>query len=399
MVGMLLYFLIPAISAAAPLAVIPAVSARYGAQGWASVAIALAIGNATAVLAELGWGVVGPQKVARDVAGRALILEESLTSKMVAVAILSPIAGGLTSLVVQDHHLAAGLLAGATVAGAMSSAWFFIGLGRPLAVLLADTTPRVLAAAATAIVVFLDGPLEVYGLTSLAAAVLGYLLSARLAGVPLWPRRGAFRTSASVIKAQSVLILGRGLSTLYTALPAAVLGVVSAGAVSVFAAIDRPMRMGLTIIAAVPNRLQSWIGIPDPGLSRSRSKKSLIINAVLGLVAGAFFAVAMPLVAPILFAGEIEIGPDLSVLGGLLVFVISTSRGAGLALVASDRANDITTAVFFAAVVGLIGLITLGSLLGASGGLIALTLAEVAGLLVQLVVLRRAWRTDRPSAE
>ncbi|MWV50408.1 hypothetical protein GRS96_14130 [Rathayibacter sp. VKM Ac-2803] len=349
------------------------------------------------MLAELGWGVVGPQRVAREASNRIRILEESLTSKMVAVAVLAPSAGLLTGLLVHDHQIAAGLLASATVVGAMSSAWYFIGLGRPLTVLLIDTVPRVLAAAVTAAAIFLGAALETYGVLSLVAAVAGYVLATRTARAPIWPHRQSFRNSPSVIRAQSILILGRGVSTVYTALPAAVLGVVSAGSVSAFAAVDRPMRMGLTIIAAVPNRLQSWIGVPDPAVSRERSRQSLLINAALGVLAGTFYAVAMPFIAPLLFAGEIEVGFDLSVLGGVLILIISASRGVGLALVAADRANHITAAIFSAATAGLVGLVILGGLFGAAGGLTALIAAEVVGLVVQAAILRRAWRAGRNS--
>ncbi|BDZ48176.1 hypothetical protein GCM10025867_04170 [Frondihabitans sucicola] len=52
----LLYFGAPTLSALAPLAVIPAITSSLGARGWASTAIALAVGNAGLVIAEVGWG-------------------------------------------------------------------------------------------------------------------------------------------------------------------------------------------------------------------------------------------------------------------------------------------------------------------------------------------------------
>ena len=43
---LLLHFLVPAVSAAAPLAVIPAVTSRFGASGWSAVAVGMSVGIA-----------------------------------------------------------------------------------------------------------------------------------------------------------------------------------------------------------------------------------------------------------------------------------------------------------------------------------------------------------------
>jgi O-antigen/teichoic acid export membrane protein len=386
--------LIPAVSAAAPLAVIPAVTSRYGANAWASVAIALSVGNAAAVLAELGWGVVGPQRVARERRRQRSIFMEALASKLIGLIILAPTAAGITYFIASGDALAAAALAFATVLGALSPAWYFIGLGRPMTVLAVDTLPRVAFAVSAAVIISSGGPLVAYGLCMLAAAVVGYLLTALLAKTPILPTLRRFRQAPKTIRRQLVIVVGRGISTLYTALPTAFLGVVSPFSVATFSAVDRPMRMGLTIIAAVPNRLQSWIGTPDLTLTRKRSQQSLKINGLLGAVAGGVFAIITPTVAEWLFTGTISVSYLTSSIGGLLVFVICTSRGFGLALVAAGRANQITSAIIAAAVVGTVALLVLGYIWGTNGALVALVIAECVGLAVQGVILRRAWQSE-----
>lgn len=392
--GLSPYLLIPALGAIAPLIVIPAVSVRYGADGWASLAIALALGGAGAVVAELGWGVIGPQLVARESASRTVIFRESVVSRLMAVLIVAPMAGLASLLLVQDHAAAAVVLAVAVVAGALSPFWYFIGLGRPGTVLLVDTTPRVTSAIASAVIISLGGPLESYGALMLAAVVITFFLGARSAGVPANPDLALIRRAFAIIRGQGVVVLGRAISTVYTSLPAALLALVSPFSVATYSAIDRLMRMGLTILLGVPSRLQSWIGSADKQAAIQRSRKSMLYNFALGIMAGAAFVVLAPAVTQVLFVGTIQVTLGIALAGGALAAAICTSRGFGLALVAAGRSNQITFAIISAATVGLVGVLLLGWLMGTLGAIIALVAAEVVGIAVQWLILRRAWRSD-----
>jgi O-antigen/teichoic acid export membrane protein len=392
MYKLLLYFVIPAVSAAAPLVVIPAITSTYGANGWASIAIALSIGNAGAVIAELGWGVVGPQRVAREPGRKKFIFEEALSSKLVGVAIVAPVAGFTTALIASEYRLAAALLSIALVGNALTPAWYFIGLGKPIFVLLCDTLPRVLFAILSALVILAGGPIESYGIGMLIAVLSAYLLSVLIGRTVRWPSRVAFRHAPSVIKNQSIIILGRCVSTLYTSLPTALLAIVSPGAVATFSALDRPMRMGLSILGGVPARLQSWIGTPDRQESYRRSRVSLLLNTGLGIVAGLVYALAMPTIAHLLFTGTVTLTYELTAIGGLLVAIICSSRGFGLALVAADVANSISAAVIGAAITGVSLILILGNFWGVAGALVGLIAAEIVGLLIQWALLRRAWQ-------
>ncbi|MDY0892245.1 lipopolysaccharide biosynthesis protein [Frigoribacterium sp. CFBP9030] len=387
-----LYIAIPSLSAAAPLIVIPAITSTHGATGWASVAVALAIGNAGAVLAELGWGVVGPQRVGREPDNRSRIYAESQASKGIAVAVLAPLSALAAYLVVGEDKGPAALLAFALVSAAISPSWYFIGTGRPSFVLMADTVPRVVLSIAAALVIAGGGSLWFYGASLLIAALVSYVLGNRLGHLPMVQRLVSTKDAVGIMRHQSVVILGRGVSTVYTALPAAFLGVVSPASVATFAAVDRPMRMGLNVLSALPTRLQSWLGHPDEALALSRSRKSILLNLGLGLFAGSVFFVAMPIVVPVLFSNTITVDSALALLGAVLVFLICASRGIGLSLVSAGSPNSITYAVIAAASVGLVGIFTLGSLWGTVGAFIALIVAETTGLMVQGAFLVRRWR-------
>jgi O-antigen/teichoic acid export membrane protein len=387
-----LYIAIPSLSAAAPLVVIPAITSTHGASGWASVAIALAIGNAGAVLAELGWGVIGPQRVGREPDNRPRIYAESQASKGLAVAVLAPVSALAALLVVAEDRGPAALLAFALVSAAISPSWYFIGTGRPGFVLASDTVPRVVLSLIAAIVIAQGGSLWFYGASLLSAALVTYVAGNRLGRLPMFQRLIGLRAAVAIMRTQSVVILGRGVSTVYTALPAAFLGVVSPGSVATFAAVDRPMRMGLNVLSALPTRLQSWLGHPDEKVALSRSRKSILLNIGLGIFAGGVFVVAMPLIVPVLFSNTITIEPSVSLLGGVLVLLICASRGMGLSLVSAASANAITYAVMAAAAVGLVGIFVLGGSWGVEGAFIALIVAETTGLVVQGALLMRRWR-------
>lgn len=390
--SLFLFVVVPILGAAAPLAVIPAVTSRFGSDGWAATAIALGIGNAGLILAEVGWGMVGPQRVARSTSSRAAVYESALASKLVAVIVIAPSCGVVAALVSPAHHLAAALVAAGSVAGALTPSWYFVGIGRPGLVLLCETLPRVGLIALAAALILVGADLVVYGLAMLLAIGLALILTARAGRLVLVPSRAAFRTVPSTLRAHATLAAGRGVSTLYTSLPAVFLGLVSPADVATFSAVDRPMRMGFVVLGAVPARLQSWIGTPDRTLGRARSRRSLLINALLGATAGAAFLVGMPIVAPVLFTGAVVVEPILLALGAAAVLVMCASRGFGLALVQADRARDITPSVVVAAIVGVPAIILGAALFGAPGAMAGVLVAELFGLALQSAHLAHAWR-------
>lgn len=393
-----LYALAPLVSGLTPFVMIPAVTGTTGAAGWAAVATAMAIGVALSVIAELGWAIVGPQRVSRRPEAASDLFQTALASRMVAVAVIGPIGSIAAWALVDEHRPAAALLAFAVVAAALNPSWFFIGASRPVAVLLSETAPRVVLTVAGALLIANGAPLEVYGVALLASVVACWLIASALGSLPLVPSRRAFAAVPSTIRDQGVLMVGRGITTVYKSLPIVLVGVVAPGAVALYGAVDRPLRMGLTVLTAIPNRMQSWVGHPERGVRVRRSRLAISANAAMGVAAGTVFAVAMPLAGPMLFSGIVDFGVLDSLTGGLLVAVISLSRGCGLALVADDRAASTTTASIVSAAVAVVA-VPAGALLAeVPGALAALVLAEAAGVIVQVAALRSPIRAEAVAA-
>ncbi|TIH35584.1 lipopolysaccharide biosynthesis protein [Subtercola vilae] len=385
---LLFYFLIPGISAVTPLLVYPALTIRFGENGFASVAIAQSIGYAGSVIAELGWGVLGPQRIARaDKAGRASLYGSALATKGTASLIVAPLAAIATALIVTDHQLAAGILAFATVTMALSPSWYLVGANRPLTILWTEGIPRTVMLVGAAVGIALGAPLELYGIATLVAVVVTLCLVSRATGERVIPHRASFGTGRAVLREQLPLTFGRMVSVIYTSLPIAIVGVVNPGAVALYGAVERLMRMALSILSGVPSRLQSWIGVATGAERLRRSRLSILMNVALGLVCSVGFALVAPFVASIVFAGRIPIPFSISALSACVLLTICASRGFGLSLVAEGRSNWIAAANIVAALVGVGAIFSLSSLLGAPGAILGELASEVAGLLVQAIIL------------
>lgn len=396
-----LYTLAPAIGLTAPFLVIPAITSQFGASGWSAVAIALSVGSAASVIGELGWGVIGPQRVAREQDPRIAkaILEDSIATKSFALAVLAPIAACVVAAITDTHRIAAALLAISVTLTALGSSWYFIGRAKPLTVVLVDTLPRICGSLIASIAIWrLDAPLVSYGALMIAATLVAYMLSMRSAQARLIPSAASIRRAPHAIRPQLVVILGRSISATFTMLPASLLGVAGSSSVAAFAAVDRPMRAGLGILTAVPNRLQSWIGVGESALSRLRGKQSVLINLLLGLAAGTVFAIAMPVAGSLLFGTAVDVSTSMSLAGGLLILLVCTSRGLGLALVSEHRQNSITWAMAFAAPIGIVAVMTGDRALGPVGAIGGVCVAEFVGVAVQAAVLGKVWRDSAETA-
>jgi O-antigen/teichoic acid export membrane protein len=382
------YFLIPALSAVTPFLVIPVLTRTYGSSGWSSIAIAQSVGSAAAVIAELGWGVLGPQRVARAGIGeRAEIYESAIATKLTSVAVLLPIAASATYFLVDEHRLAAVVMTTAFTAAAMSPSWFLVGLNRPLAIVVVEVVPRLGASIGAAVVLLNEGPLEVYGGLLLVAVLVTLVLASRMCEQRLIPRRASFAAGWRTIRLQLPVTLGRAVSVAYTALPITIVSLVSPAAVPIFASLERLMRMGLSVLTGIPSRLQSWVGQAEGAERKRRSRKSLRYNCLLGFGSAIGFNVAVPLVTPFVFSDTVAIPFEATLAMSGVVFAVCCSRGFGLSLVAEARSNWIAVANIFAAVSGTATIFVLASVLGVMGGILGEIVAEVVGLAVQAIAL------------
>jgi O-antigen/teichoic acid export membrane protein len=393
--SMLPFFAVPALSAFSPLLVIPSITHRYGATAWAAIAVAQSVGGALAIVAELGWGVVGPQRVAGlPVEPSRQVYRVSLISKLMVSLILAPLAAVLAHWLAPSFKLEAAVAAVGFCFGALSPAWYFIGRNQPWRILAGESIPKVAISISCALFIAGGAPFLLYSLLMVVSGVLPPLLSIPLVGrsstsIGRWPEQ--VRDS---IRAQAVVVVGRSVSIVYTALPIALVALLNPAIVPVFSAVERLMRMALSLLVGVPSRLQSWIGSAPVELRRERIRRSLQYNLWLGIFCGLGFALLADPVAQIVFAGEIPIPIGVTLLSGLLLTIVCCSRGLGLALVAVEDASYLTWSISASAAVGLGSILLFTPTLGLAGPIIGEILAEFTGLSMQG---RRLWAVRNTS--
>ncbi len=395
------YILIPILAAVSPLLVLPAITANHGASAWASVAIGQSIGTALATVVELGWGLNGPQRVART-SGRSSLrwLTLSLQTKMVALVPASIVAVVAAASLAPSDSLTSSLVACAMTTSALTATWFFLGKGAPWLILATDGLPRLACLGLSAMFLVMGAPLVTYPLLGLllpsaVAPCLALYIAARSApkSTKLWWRS---RAVISALKLQSTALFARAASAVYIALPITLVSIASPASVAAFAAGERLMRMGLAAVAVVPNAMQAWVGAPADRQSKwSRAKRAMAANAALGFIAAMVFGLAAPWAITWVFSGVVALDTISVWLFALAIFIICTSRGTGgIGLVALTRVRAIAISAAAGATVGVPAILVGAAWGGVPGAVAGEIIAELTVLAVQVIAIRKRLSKD-----
>lgn len=387
---MFLYFVLPLLSALIPFIVYPTITDLYGNKVIIAIGIAQSIGGAGAVIGELGWGVIGPQLVAGlDDSERKLWYGKSLSSRLISSVFCVLIAALICFLLVDDFLLSAIVMAIATTCGALLPNWYLIGLNKPEFILYYIVIPKLILCGISIFLIKFYGGLIFYSLAMLFSFFISMMLLSYFLKVPLIPGKKDFNGLKLLFKDHYQLVFGRVISTFYTALPITLIGFVNPAAVATFTGIERLFRMALSVLSGFPSRLQSWIGTAPADERAKRIKLSIIINFCVGLFSMVGFTVSCYFISPYIYSNTINVSLEYSLLAGVVVATICTSRGYGLALVAMGASKKISIANIASAIVGVSAICILGYYYGVWGGLLGEVLAEVAGLLTQLFYYKK----------
>lgn len=391
------FALVPALSAVSPLIALPAVTTVGGADVWGAIAIGQSLGLAGATIVELGWGLKGPQRLARaNLSGRRRALAMSIQTRGAVFPLVAVVSAALAALLAADHNELAALMAVSSVASGLSLIWFFIGCGNPGRLLLTDSVPRVMLVTASAIALLNGAPLFVYPLVGvLLPALMAPIFGSLYVGLNRTDFKGVGAVRIGLlIRSQLTAMGGRFVSALYIALPVTLVGIVAPQVVPLFAAAERLQRMYLSILAAVPNAMQGWVGAALSIEDRlRRAERASLMNSVLGIIAGLVFSVGAPWAAEVVFSGVVSLDHELAALCGLVIFLVCCSRAVGgLVLVSLNSARTVLRSAVVGAAVGVPAILLLGHVHGAVGAIVGEIVAETCVLAVQVrgwLVLRR----------
>ncbi|WP_156507384.1 hypothetical protein [Arthrobacter sp. OY3WO11] len=351
------------------------------------------MGASFAVILELGWGLTGPQRIARQsLRNRQQTLAVALSTKFVLIVPLVAAASIVSYNLSSQYRWEAAAVAAGSTAYALNSTWYFIGTGSSAKILYCDAIPRLFGVAIAAILIFAGGELVLYPVIGilLPICVSGFLVI-RSEDIKLSHLKGmSVRRLQFVVASQSSALGARSLSAIYMSLPITLVSLVAPGAVAVFSAIERLQRIYLQVLAAVPNVMQKWVGQSLGGRRKiRRAKKSVLYNAVMGFVAGSGFTVAAPIMAEIVFSSTIKISLEYAAISGVLIFIVCTSRATGsIALVAFNRVNAVFLSAAAGVTVGIPGILLGARFFGPPGALIGEVLAELTVLCIQMRAMR-----------
>lgn len=319
---------VPLLGVLAPFLILPILARITGVGGWANISAAQAIGILGTVAVTFGWQTVGPVHVASatDDATRRGLYAGSLRTRGLAFLVVTPIATGITALVVHGDYVGESLLLTvATCALGFSPAWYCIGIGRPGMLILADTIPRLAATGIAAVFVVGWGAVWVYPALLLIAAIVGpVIFSARLLG------RHRERLPYSMRELFSLTLASAGIDAAgnsygSTPVPIAAAALEPAQAAS-FTSADRAYRIGLVVVViTLGNAFQGWVLDPSAEDPRRRQWAAILAHVAAGAVGAIILGAAGPLATAIVFGAEVKAGYAVSIFYGIAFFFISVS--------------------------------------------------------------------------
>jgi O-antigen/teichoic acid export membrane protein len=383
---------LPLISLVGQLSLIPVIASVGGAQGWAAVALGQALGGGAATIMQYGWGFTGPTRLAPlPQHDRGRLLWVSILSRLIVAAVLLPLTAAVAAaLAPQGHRLLAGLTSVALAMMGMSALWFFVGTGRPGQAARYETLPRLLTLLLAALVVLVTQDAIWYPVLFLAGQLVATTwLVSRLGVVSLGRRTwaeafGALRSHRTAAATDVLFAIGQ-------AVPTGILAAVAPGALATFAAGDRVQRLGQSGVQPLFNAFQGWVCEATGNGAAARMRLAVATTGACGLAGATGFAVGLPLVDHLLFAGEVTVGYGVSVFFGLSLALYALTSSINFTVLApAGLTGDIFRSTAVGGLVVVLAISTLPHHFGAAGGAASVAAAQAAALAVQFPAWRRA---------
>jgi O-antigen/teichoic acid export membrane protein len=392
------FSLVPALSVLSPLLVLPLIASRFGPAGWSAVAVGQSVGAAVSIVVGLSWPTIGAHLVASapDDETRRSLYAESLVSRLLALAALAPLAVVVAALLSPAHWGAAGLAALAGALNGLTCAWYFVGTARPRSLLVNEAVVRLAATLAIALLLLAGAGLWVFGVSLLVGGVVTAILNHRtIAGSASLPRltRDVARSLASRHGAGTGARMVYGI---YSSASVSLVALVAPGAVPVFSAIDRVLKMGLNGLYALPQGVAGWVSAGGPEQLPRRAVRAAAGMAVLAVGIFAAGWLLFPLAMDLLYAGRAAWVPEQRHLAAVVLAVAFYGQAlVPVFLVPAAREDVVYGGYVVAAALGTPLVLGLAAVSGVTGALIATVVVEVVltGLLLGFGV--RTWRRTR----
>lgn len=394
------FTLLPLIGLVLPLVLMPTAARIVGVDGWSSALAGTAIGAFASTIILWGWNVDGPVLVARtmDDGLRATIYARSMRTRIILGTVVLP-AAILIAMVnaLPGHASSAAAMTLATAMAGFSPAWFGIGAGSPVLLVLYDTLPRVLATLASVPLMLWTASLWPYPILIVLATVVSLVIFGRRHAEAAWWRPGPLRLVWRDIAEQRHTAGYNLAGSAYAATPIPIAnGTIGNATTAAFGSTDQLYRYGLFSVVALGNALQAWT--LEPGVPNRLRRHGLAIAAhvVLGLVGFAVLVVAGPPVGGLLFGSDKAPTTILCALYGaaFVCLSIATPLSRNI-LIPAGRQRFVLGSTIVAAVVGVVVMVIAGAAGHVEGIALGMALSEAVMLAVLIAPSLSLVREDR----
>lgn len=378
------------IGAIAPLAVLPVVARIGGVGSWAAVTMAQAVGSVAGVIVSLGFGLVGPARLANLPTDSARSLYATVQAKkLLAYVVICPPAAAVSAALATDpHRLLAASIAIASATSGLSLAWFAIGTGRAYILALYECLPKlissVVALGAVALTqnVFLY-PVLIWFFTVGGIAAFWLRMGIRKIGPN---RRARIDWHAFTLELAAIL---------YVAAPLIVAGIIlSVAEVSQLGSIDKVYRYALYCVIALTSSTIAWA--LETGRTISERRNISLIFVIVGTLGFCAILVWGTAATAILF-GEAVAAPPETCLGYAIAYlcVASSTPLVQFFLIPSGASRSVLAITATCAIIGLPTMSLFASMWGASGLALGFGMSECANLLLLSATIYRHHRTGK----
>lgn len=394
----------PALSALAPLLILPVISRELGVAAWSAIAIGQSVGLASAVIVAWGWNIIGPTAVASmNPTARNVYYVHSFRVRFVILAGVSVIGSLIVFLTVHHDFLFAALaMAFALALSGLSATWYFVGSGEPLKLLTYEAIPKFIAALVAIPLVIIFHRAEIY------PVVLGVFVGLGVFAADRHVRKSRTRVAhngrdlVQAFMRNGPIASSQLLATTYTSLSVTLVSVGAMGNVVLiasFAAGFRLLNLFQAGLAAIMTGFQGWVA------ESWNTDVRRHVNTAIAATLSVSFMVAVALgcflgpTATWLFGDDIVFDSRSSILLAVAFFSYSlTACSALFLLVPSGNTNIIAVATGCASVVAIIAIVWFSSMWGLAGGCAAILLSELVVLAVEAPVIIRVFRTVQASS-
>lgn len=372
------FALVPGLSLVASLLILPAISSRFGADGWSSVALGQSIGAIVGVFAGLHWPIIGGHAIATASAEqRFRIYADSLTSRLLAFLAALPLAIAVALVVSGPLFFDASLFVVATALNALTASWYFAGTGDSRSLIVNEALVRLGGYGVALVLLLLGAPLASYGIVLILVGVAMPLLTGRVifrgarSARFHWSARGAARSAIRGFKQGVGGGFSRTASQAFYYSGPSLVALLAPNALPLFAALDQLQKAAVNGLNSLPQAFVGWVS-GDSKKTSSRTRLALLVSMVSAVVLAILIGITVPLALNVLFAGKVHVDVLTAyIVGGVIAGGVSSQALSSLVLVPLGLAARIYPTLITAAILSAIALVILVQAAGATGAMLA----------------------------